>query len=296
MAMNPMQKKARTSFLLGMLLMLVILGIVIGLLILQISKMNEEKNSIQYVAAYVLTQDVESGDSLEGKVKVEQVRAEHAPSNAITDVNMLTYINEKATAKIRVGRGTVITTEMINQDGKEKTSDLRIQEYNMIVLPTQLEEGEHVDIRLRLPSGEDFIILSKKHIKQTNSDTIWIEVSEDEILTMSNAIVEAYIMEGSLLYATIYADAGMQETSIPTYIPSQNVISLINANPNIKATAMDTLRNRYTDSARGQRGTINNELNRYGEEGLTNIESGISQEVEKMKAARQQYVDGLSTY
>ena len=43
MAMNPMQKKARTSFLLGMFLTLIITGIVIGLLILQISKMKEER-------------------------------------------------------------------------------------------------------------------------------------------------------------------------------------------------------------------------------------------------------------
>ena len=43
MAMNPMQKKARTSFLLGMFLAVVILGIVIGLLIMQIVKMNKEQ-------------------------------------------------------------------------------------------------------------------------------------------------------------------------------------------------------------------------------------------------------------
>ena len=38
MAMNPMQKKARTSFLLGMLLTLIITGIIMAFLILQISK------------------------------------------------------------------------------------------------------------------------------------------------------------------------------------------------------------------------------------------------------------------
>ncbi len=296
MAMNPMQKKARTSFLLGMFLTLIITGIIIGLLILQISKMKEEQAAIEYRSVYVLAQDVISGDNLEGNLKLEQVRAEHAPNNALTSANFATYITENSTAKIGVRKGTVITTDMINQEGKERSSDVRIQEYNMLVLPTQLEEGQHIDVRLRLPSGEDFIVLSKKRVDQTNSDTVWIEVSEDEILTMSNAIVEAYIMEGSLLYATTYADAGMQGNSTPTYIASQSVISLMNANPNITTTAMNALSSRYTEAARNQRGTINQAVDGYGDEKLTNVEAGVSSEAEKMKAARQQYVGDLSTY
>ena len=44
MATNPMQRKARNSFLLGMLLMLVISGAVIAVLVLQLmNKMQEEK-------------------------------------------------------------------------------------------------------------------------------------------------------------------------------------------------------------------------------------------------------------
>jgi len=168
--------------------------------------------------------------------------------------------------------------------------------YNMVILPSQLEKGETVDIRLRLPSGEDYIVLSKKYVKQTDSETIWIDVSEEEILTMSNAVVEAYRMEGSLLYATTYIDAGLQNAATPTYIVSQEVISLMNSNPNITVTAMNALSQRYTEAARNQRNVINNALNGYADEGLQNIETKIEEEIEKQKTARQQYVDGLSEY
>ena len=44
MATNPMQRKARNSFLLGMLVMLLILGIVIALLFMQLmNKVKKEK-------------------------------------------------------------------------------------------------------------------------------------------------------------------------------------------------------------------------------------------------------------
>ena len=44
MAVNPMQRKAHNSFLLGMLITLFITGIVIVILFMQISKLNKERN------------------------------------------------------------------------------------------------------------------------------------------------------------------------------------------------------------------------------------------------------------
>lgn len=296
MTMNPMQKKARTSFLLGVLITLIIAAIVIAFLILQISKMKKEQEAIVYKTVYVLSQDVTSGDNLNGKAKLLKVESTYAPNNAITTENQGSYIKEGSTAKISLRAGTVLTTDMVNAEGKENTADVRTQEYNMVILPSQLVEGETVDIRLRLPSGEDYIVLSKKYIKQTDSETIWIDVSEEEILTMSNAVVEAYRMEGALLYATTYLDAGMQNAATPTYIASQDVISLMNSDPNITVTAMNALSQRYTEAARNQRNVINQALNGYADEGLQNIETKIEEEIEKQKTARRQYVDGLSEY
>lgn len=296
MTMNPMQKKARTSFLLGMFLTLIITGIIIILLILQLSKIKQEQSAIEYKKVYVLSSDVLSGDNLIGKGTLKEVETKFAPDNAITSVNQATYITENATAKIGLRGGTVLTTDMVNQNGTETSSDVRLQEYNMVILPSQLEEGESVDIRLRLPTGEDYIVLSKKHIEQTDSQTIWVKVSEDEILTMSNAIVEAYIMEGSLLYATTYVDAGIQNASTPTYIASQGVIALMNVNPNITVTAMNALSQRYTEAARNQRPVINSALNGYSEDALSNIETSLAEEIEKQKTARQQFVDELAGY
>ena len=117
MAMNPMQKKARTSFLLGMLLTLVITGIIIGLLIAQLSKIKKEEAAIQYYEVYVLSTDVTSGDNINLKGTFQKVRAEYAPNNAITKENMDTYINDDTTAKIAVRKGTVLTTDMVNSEG-----------------------------------------------------------------------------------------------------------------------------------------------------------------------------------
>ena len=60
MATNPMQRKARNSFLLGMFVTLLIAGVIIAFLFIQLKqktdKENEEKKAS--VQAYVLNQDV----------------------------------------------------------------------------------------------------------------------------------------------------------------------------------------------------------------------------------------------
>ena len=66
MATNPMQKKSRISFILGMLLMLVIAAVVVAFLYMKIQ--NQEKEIQQYKnstsTVYVLNQDVKSGQVL----------------------------------------------------------------------------------------------------------------------------------------------------------------------------------------------------------------------------------------
>lgn len=293
MAMNPMQKKARTSFLLGMFLTLIITGIIIALLIMQLGKIKKEQAAIQYRQVYVVSRATTSGEDLTGAATIKTIEATAVPSNAITSANAATYLTEFAKAKIDLEIGTVLTTDMVNPEGEPDTADVRMQEYNMAILPSRLEAGETIDIRLRLPSGEDYIVLSKKYVEDTNAETIWIKVGEDEILTMSNAIVEAYIMEGALLYATTYTDAGMQGATTPTYVVSNNVINLMNSDPNITAKAKAALASRYTDAARAQRDVINQAKNNYADDALTNVEDRLQEEIQKRKSERQTYIDSL---
>ena len=60
MASNPMQRKSRNSFLLGVIITLLIAGVIIALLFLQLKQKTEELNAEinAKVKVYTLTQDV----------------------------------------------------------------------------------------------------------------------------------------------------------------------------------------------------------------------------------------------
>ena len=85
MAMNPMQKKARTSFLTGVLITLLITGIIIVLLLLLLKNMKDDQDAAQAALArvYVLNQDVKSGQVLtEDMFTLKSVDRSTIPANA----------------------------------------------------------------------------------------------------------------------------------------------------------------------------------------------------------------------
>ena len=193
---NPMQKKSRRSFILGILVAVIIMGIVVAILLVQIMRMQqaEEERLNSLVSAYVLTQDVKSGDVVDSSMfQTVEIESSAVPTNAINGDTL----DENTVAKIDLSMGTIITDSMITTSDETLTSDLRVQEYNMIMLPTGLTTDDYIDIRLRMPSGLDYVIVSKKKVEVPVIDgvesvnTIWVKLTEEETLAMSNAIVEA---------------------------------------------------------------------------------------------------------
>ena len=360
MAINPMQRKSRNSFLLGMFIMLLITGIIIAVLLVQITNMKEEEQQrqISQVMVYTLTQDVESGQTItEDMLVPKTVDASTVPANAIaanvavedgkvapidiflnqflvekssgqtirTDENGNLYItvnnqkiiiyneigtdryytisngnqrqyieveNNPIVAKVDLKANTIVTLDLVAKANQPTTDDARIQEYNMISLPVELEVGDYVDIRLSLQTGQDYIVLAKKQILDATADTIKIQLSELEILTMSDAIITAYTITGSKLYATTYIDPGMQAEATPTYPVSNNVGVLIEQNPNIIQEVKDALRARYNTEQR--EGAINPALNQYSESAKGSIESGVAEDMTKQLEARENYWEELN--
>ena len=103
MATNPMQRKARNSFLLGMLVMLIIAGVVIAFLVMQLmSRIQQERTSLaNMVNAYVLNQDVKSGQVITNDMlTLTQVNRTLVPSNATSDLTILDKENSLTSSEI----------------------------------------------------------------------------------------------------------------------------------------------------------------------------------------------------
>lgn len=214
----------------------------------------------------------------------------------------ITLQNVPVVAKVTMNKNTVVTPNLVVQSDEIVTDDVRQQEYNMVVLPVDLMTNDYIDIRLMTPSGQDFIVVSKVKVDvPTNADgsyitdTVRVNLREDEILSMSSAIVEAYGLLGSKLYATKYVEAGMQEPSLPTYTPNAAVTAQIQSNPNIVNVASEELAARYSESAKKNRNDYLQSLINSSEDYNANVQEKSDEKITNQNAARQKYLESLGT-
>ena len=297
---NPMQRRSKNSFLLGVFVTVILMGLVAFVLMMKIKNLNSEVKSMKskQKLAYVAAMDLESGQELTMEtVKQEQVQTSVI---AVIDGSYIDPIDEETgepfvyKTKISIPAGTIITEDMLYTEKDATTKDQRIQEYNMVALPSQLMDGSYVDIRLRLASGQDYVVLSKKRVEQANATTIWLKVDETEILTMNNAIIEAWMLTGSKLYAIEYTEPGLQEKAVSTFPISGETLELIRTNPNVLNEARKALEDRYTDGLVNQRNNvINSALSQYINERDNLVETGTTTEIQNMQNARNEYVQSL---
>lgn len=204
-------------------------------------------------------------------------------------------------AKVDMNKNTVITTELISKSDDVVQDDVRKQEYNMLVLPMDLTTGDYIDVRIQFPSGQDYIVVSKKEVEMPtingidSEDTLWINLSEDEILHMSCAIVEAFRINGTKLYVTKYTEPGMQEAVTPTYPVNASVRNQINNDPNIVERAMNEIRARYDQGLTDLRNNdINSLIEAAGEQSDGTLQSNMQQSITNSKNSRKEYLDSLA--
>lgn len=300
MAMNPMQRKANNYLLIGILGTLLVTGLIIVFLFIQLNNLKQDakKQQTNSKTVYVVAQDIKSGET----VSYEKLIKRSIQNVAIPENVLSVELTEKTIAKIDLKIGTVITDNMVQESDDKTTADIRKQEYNTIILPTQIQSGDYIDVRLRLSNGVDYIVVSKKKVKIPQIDgvdsanSININLNETEIMVMSNAIIEAFIDKGSLLYATTYAEPGMQSSVIPTYVPSGTVQSALNANPNIEQEAKNALFARYNQNASTRTNVIDATLAQYAQDRVDNIEERVQEQITKAKEERQTYLETLGGY
>lgn len=310
MAMNPMQRKANNSFLLGILITLLITGVIIGFLIYQVSNLNRqiEEREATKVYGYVVIDDIASGAEITSdKIMGVELNIDtdtstlyssqtvDADGNTVADpTGVLFPVGLKA--KINLSPGSILTTDLTYED-EALTADVRSQEYNVVQLTSQLKTGDYIDIRLRTPEGRDLIVVSHKEVTipqiagVDSTNCIWIDLTEEETLMMSSAIVEAYRMEGARLYTAKYVEPGMQDAATTTYVPSAEVEALIRTDPNIVQEAKNALISLFDTNRDLVRQGLDSAVN--NENADDNVVQKTEEEITSLQEERELYLQSL---
>ena len=192
---------------------------------------------------YVFRQDKKAGEIIaDTDLEPAEANTRIIPADAVMSV-------EEAVGMVMrcdITKNTVVTKAMFYSE-EVFPDDLRLMEYSVISLPGNLEAGSFIDVRIMFPNGLDYIILSKKKVidlrreENRRDDLIRLHMTEEEILRMSSAIVDASLVDGSILYGVQYVAPDIQKEAARTYPANLEVLELIKTNPNIVSKAIETL-------------------------------------------------------
>ena len=246
-----------------------------------------QRDNIQYLTT--------GEEGKENRVLIQEDSEGFYRTKTTGEKDYIELLNVPVVAKIDMYKNSVVTLDALASSDQLVTDDTRYTEYNMLVLPTSVDVGDFIDIRLTLPNGQDLIVVSKKEVQSILGNTIGLQLTEEEILMMESAIVEAYIMKASKFYVIQYVEAGIQDAAEKTYTPTEAVQGLIERNPNITTEARMELQNKFNADIRTW---INADKNVYQakDEAKPNLEEGIQEEIENARAAREAYLSGLTSY
>lgn len=296
MTVNPMQRRTRSSFILGFGVAVLVALVIIAALVVTMRNINAKLKEEQAKQRMLL---VSSADIPE----YSEVNSMNTiMENTIVSLNLaevatiedLTPEGKKILSKTRIPKGTVITKAMLISEEEKDVNDLRLYELNMLMIPSKMMKDEVVDIRLTLPNGQDFIVVPKKVVQEADADSIWIKMTEAELLTFNNAMVESYLIEGSKLYAAPYVHPGIQREAAQTYPLSQEALALIKDNANIVDQARRVVIDRHNRTVSIRTDSINRlKQQALQNNGIERVYQGVQDEITNMQRKREQYIEEL---
>lgn len=151
--------------------------------------------------------------------------------------------------KVASSMYTYVSSPLLYQANKID-HDLRELEFNYLFVPRKASQGDYVDLRIKFPSGQDYIVLSKKMItdierlySQENNlqeETLWMHLNEEEIIRIGSAVVDAYLNKAQL-YIIEYVEPSIQDPSAITYPENFPVLEMISMDQGLISQAQAAL-------------------------------------------------------
>lgn len=209
--MNRIKKKAMTGLIIG--IVVAVLGIAVTIFIcVKTIKSYEDGTNAKFIANYMKEVKVLNKDVIQGEIITDDMVSTTKVHITTVPTNALTYSPAGKVAKYNISANVPLTENMVTDE--IKSADVREQELNTIVMPSDLAESDYVDVRIMYTNGTDYIVLAQKQVKKIVGQTMWINLTEDERLLLNSAVVDSFLNPGTKLYATKYTDPSAQIKSV----------------------------------------------------------------------------------
>lgn len=208
----------------------------------QIKTYEKQLAEQERVNLYLLKTDKEKGEIIQkSDLRLIEVNGKNINFSPINIEEVL-----GKTCRISLKKDTVVTKNLVEK-GTLPTDDMRKISFSYIETPLDLKVNNYVDVRIKFPNGEDYIVVEQKKVTELTGNSkenqidslLGICVTEEELLKLSSAHVDIEVYPGTKVYAVQYMGEH-QEKATTNYPLNQYVYEQIGWNPNIKESKLDS--------------------------------------------------------
>ena len=185
------------------------------------------------VTVYEVSTKVYSGKEIkETDLVPVSVPASTCNTSSITDISQLVG----KFYKIDILPGTILSSDMLMEE-KQTTEKVYSRDLTFESVPVSTVVGDYIDIRIILPNGEEYVVLSHEQIMRLYETTITIHVSEEENAILNAVFADLGSYQGYVYaYMTKYLEPGKDTDTVAFYPVQHEMENYILFNPNIKDT------------------------------------------------------------
>lgn len=182
------------------------------------------------VTIYTVKSAVKAGDEITAD-NVEEMKTYSSllTEQYITDIDSIlgSYY------KVALNPGTPILHNCVMEEELDDTQ--RERDVVLDHLTVGLEPGDYIDIRITMPYGDDYVVLTHKRVWEINDQSIKLHLNELEWNTYQGALIDYFLNAeyGCTIYGDKYVEPGLQEDAVPFYAVPSNIAALMQRNPNI---------------------------------------------------------------
>lgn len=135
--------------------------------------------------------------------------------------------------KVDVQPGTILSWDMLMEEDELSGKKKFWKTVTLTSVPVGTLPGDYIDLRIIIPSGEEYPIVSKLYVEAISETSITVQFSEEENACFNAAIQDWGNYEGMcLIYCTKYIEPGNANT-ISFYPVQHEMENYIRYNPNI---------------------------------------------------------------
>ena len=195
---------------------------------------------------YTVASTVKSGDASTSDTMTSMT----LPSTCVT-ADMVTNPSEVENKfyKVPLVNGVPLTKSLFMDE--IISDDVRDVDLVLSRRTVGLAVGDYIDINITMPYGDDYIVIPKKRIYAVNESSVKVYLTREQWHTYQGALVDYYLnmSYGATIYAQKYVEPGLQAEATPYYAVPDNVLAVIQKDPNVVDAA-------YTEAAKSWRASI----------------------------------------